>query len=388
MPPDTAAPKPPRPIAPGDVIACYSDDLGEWAAAQITDLNTSGRTAGVLELDWSGPEPKSVSDLGSVSPLILSHHAWAGTLSHTNYPWVLPRSCKVIGSMTLLRETRSGSYSTGWGVGSQLARQRQWDSGARHLRGLPGEIKLNGAELDSFLVEGRRADILSLKVEDIRDFDCARLVAAFPRLTELILHGRLAQVANASALNTLSSLKTLGMSNLFGMAKSDCLMPEAVPALEWLALHSVPREYGSAMRIVWSRELSKGCFTAINALRSPEWLAENIDNPLRDWDGREHISAAKFRRAVTQYKATRRAVMAVLGNPTSDLQARLIALGREYGAAFNKLAKRDDFIETVEREELFAALLTTAHATPSISEEAAKQAEEWLEQGLEETREW
>jgi hypothetical protein len=388
MPHDPVTAKPPRPIAPGDVVACFSDELGEWTAAQITDLNTSWKQAGVLELDWSGPEPQSVSDLGSVSPLVLTHHAWTGTPSHTNYPWVLPRSCKVIGAMRLLRETRSSSFSSGWRAGSQLARQRQWDGGVRHLPGLPGEIKLSGAELDAFLVDGLGADCRSLKVEDIRDLDCARLAEGFPRLTELILGGRLGHLANASSLNRLSSLKALGISNLFGMTKSDCLLPEAVPALEWLVLHSVPREYGSAMRTVWSRELGKGCFTAITALRSPEWLAENIDNPLRDWDGREHISAANFRKSVTQYKATRRAVIAALADPSSDHKDRLIGLGREYGAAFNKLAERDDFIETEEREELFAALIAMPHGSPSQFEAAAKLAGEWLAQGLEETRDW
>ena len=63
---------PPRPIAPGDVVVTYSDELGEWTAAQITDLNPGWRTAGVLELDWSGPEPLSVDDLGTPVPLRLT----------------------------------------------------------------------------------------------------------------------------------------------------------------------------------------------------------------------------------------------------------------------------------------------------------------------------
>ena len=73
---------PARPIAPGDVVACYSEDLGEWSAAQITDLNPEWKKAGVLELDWSGPEPRAASDLGHVRPLVLTHHAWAGKLAH------------------------------------------------------------------------------------------------------------------------------------------------------------------------------------------------------------------------------------------------------------------------------------------------------------------
>jgi hypothetical protein len=55
---------PPRPIALGDVVAAYSEELGEWTAAQVTDLDPAWRTAGVLELDWSGSEPSSVEDLG------------------------------------------------------------------------------------------------------------------------------------------------------------------------------------------------------------------------------------------------------------------------------------------------------------------------------------
>lgn len=56
---------PPRPIAVGNIVATYSDDLGEWTAAQITDLEPNWKTAGMLELDWSGPEPSSVADLGA-----------------------------------------------------------------------------------------------------------------------------------------------------------------------------------------------------------------------------------------------------------------------------------------------------------------------------------
>ena len=54
---------PPRPLSPGDVVAAFCEALGEWAAAQITDLDRRWKTAGVLDLDWSGPEPVSLTDL-------------------------------------------------------------------------------------------------------------------------------------------------------------------------------------------------------------------------------------------------------------------------------------------------------------------------------------
>ena len=88
---------PPRPIAPGDVVAAYSEELGEWTAAQVTDLDPAWRTAGVLDLDWSGPEPHSVDDIGELVPLRLTHHSHSGGLHHCNYEWLLPRGFKVIG---------------------------------------------------------------------------------------------------------------------------------------------------------------------------------------------------------------------------------------------------------------------------------------------------
>lgn len=380
--PNLTSSQPPRPIAPGDVVVTYSDELGEWTAAQITDLNRSWKAVGVLELNWSGPEPKTVGDLGQVSPLVLTHHGWAGRLSHMNLEWVLPRSYRVIGKLPLLRDTPSDSYSKGWRLGMQLAFQRRWDRGDRGSGDLPGELKLTGDRFDAAIADRMNEDVWSLDVDAIGSLDCGKLVRAFPTLRRLDLAGKLGRLDNASQLNRLPSLKRLFISNLFGMTRSDCLMPGSVPALESLALHSVPREYGAAMRSVWSKELTKGCFVEVSGLRGPDWLAENVDNPLRDWDGRAQISAVKFRKSVAQYKATRRAVLAALSDPSIvDLKARMIEFGREFGEAFNKLARSDDFIETEEREELFAALM-------AIPKDGGSEVSDWLAHGLDQSRDW
>jgi hypothetical protein len=143
MPRSAVVATPPRPISPGDIVACFSEDLGEWTAAQITELNPEWKTVGVLELDWSGAEPHSVADIGPVSPLVLTHHAWAGRPAHTNYGWVLPRRYKLIGTLPLMVATRSHSYASGWDVGMQLAMQRRWDHGGRESRRRPGELTLS-----------------------------------------------------------------------------------------------------------------------------------------------------------------------------------------------------------------------------------------------------
>lgn len=35
----------------------------------------------------------------------------------------------------------------------------------------------------------------------------------------------------------------------------------------------------------------------ITKARKPEWLEENLNNPFRDWDGRDHIKAAHAKKA-------------------------------------------------------------------------------------------
>lgn len=65
----------------------------------------------------------------------------------------------------------------------------------------------------------------------------------------------------------------------------------------------------------------------------------------------------------------------------------VIEVQAEYGAAFNALSRRDDFIETEEREELFAAL-TAIPTESSLAPDQAATAGEWLARGLEEVRDW
>lgn len=348
-----------RPLTPGDVVVAYSEELGEWAAAQVTNLDPERQWAGVLQLDWSAPnEPRSLDDLGELVPLRLSHHAHHGQLAHLNVAWLLPRGCRVVGNARVLHPERSNGYTVGWGLGVQLALQRRWDSGDRST-GHPGRLVLTGAELALVLESRAPSDsIWGLRVTEVDSLDCVGLVRAFPNLVSLYLSGTLGTLTNASALNRLSRLRSLILVDLFGMDAAQCLLPENVPHLEQLFLHSVPSEYASAMRKVWQRELANGTDVEISAPRSIDWLAENRDNPLRDWDGRAHISSLRFKKSVAQYKATRRAILEILlGDEHPPNESQLEAAGREYGEAFNAIdGFRSPFIETEERDDLYSAI--------------------------------
>lgn len=377
---------PPRPIAPGDIVTVFSSALGEWTAAQITHLDTEVALAGVLELDWSGPEPRSVTDLGEVRPLRRTHHSWNGRLSLCNFEWVLPRSYRVIGSLPLLHNEPSQSFGYGWGVGQQLAMQRHWDAGNRDSWVDPGVLKCTGEELIRAFDGPPRPDIGDLRVTGTESLDCARLVRHCPQLTQLDLSGQLGLLHSASSLNGLASLKRLGIDGLFGMTEKDCLLPRHVPELERLALHTIPAEYAAATRRAWRPEIPQGVFLDIRAARKPEWVAENRSNPLRNWDGRGQISGGRYKKAVAQYKATRRAVLAALAEGADD--ARLNEIGQEYGEAFNKLDNRVPFIETVEREELYDALDAIVTEAQTGQGRDFAWAKESLALGVDAVRDW
>ncbi|MEV5828960.1 hypothetical protein AB0L25_25705 [Spirillospora sp. NPDC052242] len=378
---------PPRPIAAGDVVAAFSAELGAWTAAQIVGIDAEWQKAAVLELDWSGPEPMSVDDLGDVSPLRLTHHSWNGKLAYCNFPWVLPRSHKVVGRMPLLHDEPSRSYGLGWRLGDQLARQRRWDAGVREDPPTPWKLECTGAEVDG--MADARPDVTHLDVREIEALDCGRIVRLFPNLTELDLRGDLGLLEAAGRLNELAALKELSIFHLFGMTKEDRLKPQCTPALESLHLYSVPAEYANAMRSTWRPEIPNGTHVEIRGGRRPEWVAENRNNPLRDWDGRGNISKTNFKKSVAQYKATRRAVMAVFADGAADDRpARLTAIGREFGTAFNGFDRRSGFIETVEREELFEVLERIAKDAEAAFGLEPRWVYESLAAGTESVRDW
>ena len=388
--PDTTAAVPPRPLNVGDIVVGPNDLLGEWVAAQVTSVDPSWKKVGVLDLDWSGPEPSSTDDLDVIEPLVLTHNSWNGRLSYVNCDWVLPRSFRVLGSLPLIHDQSSKSYTSSWRVGYQLARQRAWDRGERDWNE-PGELEMTPADLANALADGApvQSDVRSLKSTGLSEVDCLRIASTFPNLKRLTLGGNLGQVTNAGMLNKLGRLRDLFISDLFGMTKSDCLLPIEVPNLEYLYLDSVPYEYASAMRSRWRSEAANGTSVSITKARKPEWVQENLENPLRDWDGREHISSGRFKKAVAQFKKTRSEVLAALSVESDDSTlGRLEDVGRKYARAFNRLDGRSPFIETEEREELFAALASAMDEFELELGRPLKDERLALLSGVEDARDW
>jgi hypothetical protein len=340
---------PPRPLRPGDIVTTYSEHLGEWTAAQITDLQVKWQQAGVLELDWSGPEPATVADLGDPTPLRLTYHSHRGGLSHSYCDWLLPRGYRVIGNAPLLHDARTDSIAKVWRVGAQLSAQRRWDAGDRTPD--PRVVTCTGMDIALDV----HAEVFDLRVRRIDSLDCDRLVACYPNLVNLSVDGNLGTLGGAASLKRLTGLKSLFIGDLFGMSTAECVLPGDAPAMERLALENIPVDYAHAMRAGWRQEIRNGTSVDIRGARTPEWLAENRSNPLRDWDMRLHIGTSRYKKAVARYRATRQVLLAAFADGTATPD-RLAEIGREYGGAFNKLGARRPFIETEEREDLYRAL--------------------------------
>ncbi|MBP2478248.1 hypothetical protein JOF53_007120 [Crossiella equi] len=359
-------------LTPGDVVVAYSPDLGEWTAAQITGVNEKHRSAEVLELTWSGPEPRCLAELGELVPLRLTHHdhPYPNRPAHTWLTGLLPRGHRVLGNLPPLVTESTAAYFWRWDLGLQLDCQRQWDAGHRGER--PNQQPY--ATHDSTALPGTRDERLrTLSVTVRPELDCALLPELFPNLTSLSLTGALTTLTNAAALSRLPHLRDLGLSGVYGMTGADVPRPADLPDLAWLRLHGIPADYAKAARRLWQPEERNGTFLEIRWARTPDWLAENRDNPLRSWDG--NIPAAAYKKAIAQYKLTRRAVLAAL----PEGPARLTELGREYAEAFNTLHARWNFIETIEREDLLDAL-------QGITDET--WAQEALAKGMEAARDW
>ena len=107
-------------------------------------------------------------------------------------------------------------------------------------------------------------------------------------------------------------------------------------------------------------EKKAGNGPADHQTRKPEWLAQNLDNPFRGWDGAEHIPAAAAKMAANQYRKTRSQLMKLAAEPGEDAQAQALDAVTAYTQTFNKMG----FIETEERDEIYMALRGILDALP------------------------
>ncbi|KJD45069.1 hypothetical protein [Paenibacillus terrae] len=197
----------------------------------------------------------------------------------------------------------------------------------------------------------------ALSLTNVKEINMQQIVVRFPHLYELRIWGKPGIISNLHSLEQLKELHRFTTYDLFGFTGEEFPAPDRLPHLSMLWMTSLPTDAGKLIKAAYKKEVPRGLDLSITKARKPEWLAENLDNPFRDWDGREQITAANAKKSAQLYKkmlATVRTLDEQMGIDT--VNATLKSLVTEYTEAFNKMDRRTGFIETVEREEIYMVL--------------------------------
>lgn len=207
-----------------------------------------------------------------------------------------------------------------------------------------------------------------LWIHDAKDVDMAQALRHFPAVRQLRIWGAPGYLRNLSSLATLSGLRSLTLSDVFGFSPDDFPAPSNFPELQMLWLTSIPVDVAAAVKKTYKSATAAGLDLAVRQPRKPEWLAANLDNPFRNWDGRENITPAQAKKAAALYKTARGDALKLAG--AADAVAALTPMVLRYTEAFNALDSRGRFVFTDEREQIYEALLLIFDAVDETRREA------------------
>ena len=231
---------------------------------------------------------------------------------------------------------------------------------------------------DDFLPDVGLSRLTNLRLTGIQDFNLKGISLRYPDLMWLGLAGKPGYIHDVAEISNLRELETLSMGDLFGFTADDFPRPEYLPELRNLWLESVPVEAGKTIKKLYKGNIQD---LQVLKLRSDEWLHENLNNPLRHWDGSEFVPKSKYTKSVALWKETRRRMIEEASHAELDLSA-VKRITIDYVDGFNKLDRRTSFIETEEREDIFNAFEQILHET-GLSEFKGE-----LMQLIEEKRNW
>lgn len=197
-----------------------------------------------------------------------------------------------------------------------------------------------------------------LHIREITELDLAPLVNLYPELTELRLWGKPGSLIQLESIQHLKSLQEFSTYDLFGFIGEQFPDPEKIPKLSKLWLTSLPAEAAKSIKTRYKKEAAAGLELEISKPRKPEWLAENLTNPFRDWDGRDHIKSTHAKKAAQLYKQCLKEIRQLAQCLISNefIQKQLSSMVENFTQTFNKMDAKTGFIETVEREEIYVVL--------------------------------
>ena len=204
---------------------------------------------------------------------------------------------------------------------------------------------------NDFLPDVGLKRLTNLGLSNIRNFSLKIIPARFPGLIWLGLKGKPGYIRDIAEISKLHNIETLTMHDLFGFSADDFPRPKDLPELRNLWIESIPAEAGKAIKKVFKATTQD---LSVLKLRSDNWLQENMNNPLRHWDGNEFVPKSKYTKSLALWKEARRRILGEANRAAMDF-SMIKSIAIDYVEGFNKLDHRSQFIETVEREDIINA---------------------------------
>lgn len=211
------------------------------------------------------------------------------------------------------------------------------------------EIGMNLENVTNF--ELPHLEAIFSSANEVVDFE--QIAEMYPNLQKMRIWGKPGIAKNFKAIEKLTNLRYLQLQDLFEINENEVLNSELLPNLEFLWLTSVPKEFGQAMK----KQFKHISNLSITKLRNEKWLTENMNNPFRNWDGRDGITKANAKKAFNAFKKLN---TVVAKNVESDL---LIASFTAFIDVFNKMEEKLECIHTIEREEIYEVYMQLAAQT-------------------------
>jgi len=219
-----------------------------------------------------------------------------------------------------------------------------------------------------------------VRMDGVAQVDVADLATRFPDAGYLMLFGAPGLLSGLPALTRFPRLESIWLCDLFGYGPDDLPGPDELPALTSLHLSSIPADVATSARRAYGKhpwvELS------VSRPRKPTWLAENLENPLRHWDGREGIPASAAKRARTAFVAALRQVREADADreDSAAYDQAVTAAATAFLDVIGALGRRHGFLYTLERDEVVDAVAAlTRHLSPAAQQALEPVLEEALD---------
>lgn len=208
-----------------------------------------------------------------------------------------------------------------------------------------------------------------LRLKELNQLDLGALSRNFPKLQMLGLWGRPGTLDQVPELAALSELRELMLVDLFGFSADDFPLPAAFPKLDSLTLVSVPKDAGKTIK----QRFAHLRYVDVAKLRGPDWMAQNVGNPFRSWEGRSNVRAIDAKAAFKAYAAAQKQLAA----PTrgNGKEADVEQVLKAFVTKLNQLATKSA-LETQERDEAVRAF----HALLEGTGVPATTGDRWWEQ--------